>query len=92
MNERLVACNWLDSAPFGLVSLVLRFGDAHPDTQIASINKTHSELPVSRELSMAECIDRARNKTLLQYFRTETVIALTDVATLYDLSMDWSVA
>ncbi|WP_413433397.1 Imm39 family immunity protein [Crateriforma spongiae] len=88
LNQRLAECNWLDSAPFDTVSLILRFGDAKPDTQIGAINTSHSELPVARELSMDACIERARAGTLLAYFRVETIVALTDVSRRYNLSLD----
>ena len=89
LNPVLVDSDWLDSAPFDTVSLILRFGDASPDTEIKRIDTANAELPVARAISMNDCIGRARDGSLFDLFLTETVSALLDVSIAYDLPTDW---
>jgi hypothetical protein len=89
INTHLIACDWLADAPFRLVSMILRYGDAKPNTEINRIDKRHSELPVARELSFDECRERGRSGTLFELFLRETVIAMSDVSKRYKLPMSW---
>ena len=89
INRHLWDCDWLENAPFDFVNFIFRFGDSKPDTEIEPINKRHAELPVARELSMAECVQRAAAGSLYDYFHDETMVALTDVSNQYDLRLDW---
>jgi hypothetical protein len=89
INRHLWNCDWLEHAPFTLVNLILRFGDARPDTEIGRIDTRHAELPVARELSMSECEQRARDGSLYDYFHNETISALKDVSQKYSLPLQW---
>lgn len=89
INRHLWDCDWLENAPFDLVNFILRFGESKPETEIKRINRRHTELPVARELSMEECVQRAVAGALYDYFHDETMKALTDVSKRYDLPLDW---
>ncbi len=72
-----------------LLLMFLRFGEYKDETEILAVDKRNYELSVAREISMQECVERARSGTLYDYFMAETIRALTDVSTEYELSLDW---
>lgn len=89
LNPAMRSIGWLDQAPFKTVHLILRYGQAKPQTFFQPIIKKHSELPVARELSAAECQSASQAGALEAVFMREILLALNDVAAKYSLPTEW---
>jgi hypothetical protein len=89
LGPRILAAGWRPKMPFHYVHLILRFGEAKPDTEIRRVSARYKDLPIARELSMDDCRRAAREGRLLGLFLRETLKALEDVAKRYELDAGW---
>ena len=85
LEPQLQRNNYVDPAPFKVVSLIFRFGKEDCfDPEIGKINKAHDELPVAITFDVGRLKTMGREK-LLHEFRLATIEVLCDVAANYDL-------
>lgn len=88
LEPEIESSNFLEDAPFDVVSLILRFGSKY-DTkaEIGNVNKSYRELEVAFELPMSE-LREMDFKTLYQAFMAATLCSLIDIGRQYQLPID----